>query len=178
MPVISITNATITEVSSQGDTTFVTITYMNEEGNEQTVKLAAGPQTIVLGTNGIPVPATILGEGMRVSATFSSAMTRSIPPQSTAYVIMITAWPLPEGITQGSILSVDRRNRSFILIDNNDASMAIQFNVPEDTLIYDRFGRPVNFSYLNPGLYVQVRHANFMTASIPPQTTALEIQVL
>lgn len=178
MPVISIANGTIIEVSSEGDTTFVTITYLDEERNEQTVRLVAGAQTIVLGTNGIPVPATILGEGMTVSATFSSTMTRSIPPQATAYIIVITAWPLPEDITQGTILNVDRRNRSFILINERDFSTVIQFNVPENTVILGRFGRPMDFSNLIPGMRVQVRHANFMTASIPPQTTAFEIQVL
>ena len=36
----------------------------------------------------------------------------------------------------------------------------------------------MGFSRLFPGLRVRVRHANFMTASIPPQTTALEVRVI
>lgn len=40
------------------------------------------------------------------------------------------------------------------------------------------FGRPMNFSGLVSGLRVRVRHAAFMTASIPPQTTAFEIRVV
>ena len=54
----------------------------------------------------------------------------------------------------------------------------IRFNVPEDVLIFDRLGRRINFSKLVPGMRVRVRHATFMTASIPPQTTAFEIRVL
>ena len=36
-------------------------------------------------------------------------------------------------------------------------------------------GRRTDFSGLIPGLRVRIRHASFMTASIPPQTTAFEI---
>lgn len=31
---------------------------------------------------------------------------------------------------------------------------------------------------LKPGMMVRVMHANFMTFSIPPQTTALQVQIL
>ena len=53
----------------------------------------------------------------------------------------------------------------------------ITFNVPNNAFIFDRFGRPLEFNRLMPGMRVWVRHANFMTYSIPPQTTAYEIRV-
>lgn len=181
MPIISISNGTIIDIFSQKEDTFVTITYEEGSGNrrtEQTVRLVAGPRTVILSTNGIPVPAAMLSVGMTINATFSSAMTRSIPPQAVAYLIRITGRPLPEETTRGIILNVDRRNRSFTLINERDFSSIIQFNVSEDTRIYNRLGRPISFSDLTVGMRVQVRHANFMTASIPPQTTAFEIRVL
>ena len=50
---------------------------------------------------------------------------------------------------------------------------------PEDNVtIIGRNGRQIPFSDLRVGMRVRVRHANFMTASIPPQTTAYEIWVL
>ena len=105
-------------------------------------------------------------------------MTRSIPPQATAYMIRIVSRPESENVTTGRIVSVDRQNRSFTTISDGDLSTVIRFHVPEDAVIRNILGRPMDFSNLVPGLRVRVRHAAFMTASIPPQTTAFEIQVI
>lgn len=181
MPVMNITNATIEDITSERNTTFVTVTYTSREGNrrnEQTVRLVVGPRTIILNANGSPVSANALRNGMTINAAISSAMTRSIPPQSTAYLIRITGRQRPDNITIGNILDVDRNNRSFSTISDRDFSTIIRFNVPENAMIFDRIGRPMNFSRLSPGMRVRVRHADFMTASIPPQTTAFEVRVL
>lgn len=39
-------------------------------------------------------------------------------------------------------------------------------------------GRNIGIENLRPGQLVRINHANFQTASIPPQTTAFSIQVL
>lgn len=83
----------------------------------------------------------------------------------------------PQDTVRGVILQIDRQNRSFTTISNGNPFSVIQFNVPDNTLILDRMGRPMDFYCLAPGMRVQVRHASFMTFSIPPQTTALEIRV-
>lgn len=181
MPTINISNATIEDISSERDITYITVTYMDNRGNrrnEQTVRLVVRPRTIILNTNGIPVPVTVLRTGMTINATISSAMTRSIPPQATAYVIKIVRRQMQDHITVGRILDVDRNTRSFTTISDRDFSSIIRFNVPENARIIDRLGRTVNFSRLSAGMRVRVRHASFMTASIPPQTTAFEIQIL
>ena len=85
--------------------------------------------------------------------------------------------PLPDTITIGRIVNVDRQNRSFTTIRDADPSTVIRFNVPENARIVGRNGRPIEFSRLAPGMRVWVRHANFMTNSIPPQTTAFEVRV-
>lgn len=84
---------------------------------------------------------------------------------------------IPDTITSGRILQINRENRSFTTIQGSDPSSIIQFNVPENARIINRYGRQVAFSRLRPGMHVWVRHANFMTFSIPPQTTAFEIRV-
>lgn len=81
-------------------------------------------------------------------------------------------------ITEGRIVDVNRRNRSFILVSDGNRSSVIQFNVPNDARILNSAGRPMDFSNLVPGLRVRVRHATFMTASIPPQTVAFEVRVV
>lgn len=86
--------------------------------------------------------------------------------------------PLSDNITTGRIINIDRENRSFTTISDGNLSSVIRFNVPMNVLILDRNRRIINFSRLVPGLRVRVRHASFMTSSIPPQTTAFEIRVL
>lgn len=181
MAVMNISNAIIEDITSEHNNTFVTVTYtarQNNRRNEQTVRLVVGPRTIILNANGNPVRANALRVGMTINAAISSAMTRSIPPQSTAYLIRIIGRQRPDNITIGNILEVDRNARSFTTISDRDFSTIIRFNVPENAMIFDRLGRPMNFSRLTPGMRVRVRHAEFMTASIPPQTTAFEVRVL
>ena len=195
MPVINIINGVIQDISREGDTSFVTVSYRSGRGDrrgEQTVRLVVGPRTVIVNSNGLPLPLTFLREGMLINATISSAMTRSNPPQAAAYIIRVVRrpgpqpgpgprpqpGPRPENVTVGVILEVDRNNRSFTTISNRDFSTIIRFNVPNNAVILDRNGRPINFSRLTQGMRVRVRHASFMTASIPPQTTAFEIRVL
>ena len=181
MPIIHISNGTIEDIFSERGNTFVTVTYRDDSGRRpgnQTVRLVAGPRTVILTANGISVPAAALRVGMSVNASFSSAMTRSIPPQAAAYRIRVLRRQAPENITIGRILDIDRGRRSFTTISDRDFSSIIRFNLSKDTMIFDRFGREINFSRLTRGMRVWVRHANFMTASIPPQTTAFEIRVL
>lgn len=179
--VTHITNGIIENISSDRGNTLVTVSYLNRSDNrrpEQTIRLVVGNTTTILDENGNPVRANTLTSGMTINAVVSSAMTRSIPPQASAYLIRIVRRPISDNVTVGRILDVDRQNRSFTTISDGNRSSIIRFNVPANALIFDRLGRPMNFSRLASGLRVRVRHAAFMTASIPPQTTAFEIRVL
>ena len=178
MPVINISNGLIEDISSERNNTFVTVSYMTGSGrrDEQTVRLVVGPRTVILDSDGLVLPASALRRGMRINANISSAMTRSIPPQATAYLIRIVRQLPLDTITEGRILDVDRNSRSFTTISDRDFSSIIRFNVSENTVLLDRFGRQMNFARLAPGMRVRVRHATFMTASIPPQTTAFEVR--
>lgn len=181
MPITSISNGTIIDISSQRNDMFITVTYRCgscSRREEQTIRLVVNSQTIILNRNGVPVSADRLRVGMTINATISSATTRSIPPQATALIIRITGEATSGSVTSGSILNVDQRNRSFTLLSGGNLSDIIQFNVSENTRILNRMGRPVSLSDLNVGMRVRVRHADFMTASIPPQTTAFEVRVL
>lgn len=84
----------------------------------------------------------------------------------------------PSNVVVGRIINIDRQGRNFTTISGRDSSSIIRFNVPMNARILDLRGRRMSFAALVPGLRVRVRHAAFMTASIPPQTTALEIRVI
>ena len=181
MAVIHISKGWIEEITSERGTTFVTVAYMEGAGNrrtEQRVRMVVDSRTIIVNTNGTIVPVTGSSVGMTINAFISSAMTRSIPPQAVAYLIEIVSRPPTENLTTGRILEINRNNRSFTTVSDRDLTSIIRFNVTDSTTILNRAGRPMNFSGLTPGMRVRVRHANFMTASIPPQTTAFEIRVL
>lgn len=181
--ITTITNGVIEEISSENNTTFLTVTYSectNCPGVNQIIRLAVGNNTLVLNENGVPMQIRNLEEGMTINAAFSAAITRSTPPQAPAFLIRVVSRPMMENsqTTIGRIMDIDRQNRSFTTIGNRNLSSIVRFNVPEDARIFDRSGRPMDFSRLMLSMLVKVRHANFMTASIPPQTTAFEIWVL
>ena len=83
-----------------------------------------------------------------------------------------------DNITIGRIIDIDREARHFTAISDRDIASMIRFNVPQNTPVFDPFGRRVPFARLAPGMRVEVKHASFMTMSIPPQTTAFLIKIL
>lgn len=177
---LHLTNGLIEEIDSDRNNTLITVSYtdcVNCNRREQRIRLVVGNNTVIFDESGRRIRPRELMEGMIINATYSSAMTRSIPPQATAYMIRVVRPPRQENITEGRIVDVNRRNRNFTVISDGRRPDVIQFNVSNDTRIFDSFGRPMDFSNLIPGLRVRVRHATFMTASIPPQTTAFEVRV-
>lgn len=86
--------------------------------------------------------------------------------------------PSPDMVTEGRIVDIDRRSRSFTTVSERNVSSVIRFNLARNARIFNAFGRPIEFGQLVPGLLVRVRHSQIMTASIPPQTTAFEVRVL
>ena len=178
---INISNARIDNIDRERNTTFVTVSYTDQQRRPratQTVRLVVGNNTRILDERGNQISARQLEKGMIVNDVISSAMTRSIPPQATAFMIRIVRRQKQDNITVGRILDINRQNQSFTTISDRDFSSVIRFNVSSDTMILDRSGRRIYFSRLLRGMQVRVRHAAFMTASIPPQTTAFEIRIL
>lgn len=142
------------------------------------IRLNVGNNTVILDENNNRILLRDLQKGMVVNAAFSNATTRSIPPQSAAYVIQVIGRPLEDQVTVGRIVDIDRQNRSFTTISDGNISSVIRFHLADDAKIFNSFGRPMQFASLVPGLRVRVRHAAFMTMSIPPQTTAFEVRVI
>lgn len=90
--VINITNGLIDDITTERNTTFVTITYADRTNvirPNQTVRLIVNNNTIISNENGNSVPVSFLRTGMTINATISSAMTRSIPPQTSAFEIRV-----------------------------------------------------------------------------------------
>lgn len=174
-------NAVIQNISPRRSTALVTVSYedcIDCQRREQTVTLVVSDRTVITNTRGNMIPLSDLEIGTVINATISSAMTRSIPPQAQAFSIQIVRNAAPLNIASGRIISRDRENRFLTILNTDSRASVIRFFVPFDTPIFNSSGRRISFSMLVPGMNVQIRHTAFMTASIPPQTTALEIRVL
>ena len=179
--VIRVFSAVIQEVSRERNATFVTIVYDNCigcTGRGNSVRLVVNQDTDIYDERGRNMRAGELERGMTVDASFSSAMTRSIPPQAQAFFIRVTRRANQTVTTTGRIIEVNTRNNFILVLRNQNPTSAIRFNISNNTVILDLFGRRTSLSSLIPGFRVRVEHASFMTASIPPQTTAFTVQVI
>ncbi len=174
-------SAVVEEVARDRNTVFITISYhacIGCTGPAETVRLVAGRDTAVYDERGRRIRAGELERGMIVDASFSSAMTRSIPPQAQAFFIRITGRADRTETTSGRIAEVNTRNSFLLVLTGPNPASAIRFQIKPETVILDLFGRRIPLASLRPGLRVRVEHATFMTASIPPQTTAFTVQVI
>ncbi len=172
--VIRVFSALIEDITRDRGTVFVTISYTNCAGcstPSDTVRLVVNQSTDIYDEQGRNIRPNELERGMTIDASFSSAMTRSIPPQAQAFFIR-TERPARSVTTTGRIAEVNTRNNFIIVLTSQNPSSAIRFHILPDTVILDLFGRRTRLSALRPGFRVRVEHASFMTAGIPPQTTA------
>ncbi|MDE6434669.1 MAG: hypothetical protein K2L07_10640 [Lachnospiraceae bacterium] len=179
--VIHVFAARIEEISRDRNSTLVTISYHDCEDcirPEDLVRLVVNRDTVIHDERGRNIPVSELEQGMIVDASFSSAMTRSIPPQTQAFLIRVIRRSNRNTTTTGRITEVNNRGNYIITMSSLNPSSRIRFNLSPNTILLDPSGRRLPLSILVPGLRVRVEHANFMTASIPPQTTAFVIQIL
>lgn len=176
---ISVTDTVIQNITANRCTVFVTIGYKACSAcqNQTQVTLIVNKQTEINDVHGNSIPAEALETGMIVNVIFSKNMTRSIPPQAQALQICVQTTPQTYDTTSGCILEVNRRGHFIRTISNGKPSSIIRFNISLETRIFDKSGKKISFSDLTPGLHVRVEHANFMTASIPPQTSAFTIRI-
>jgi hypothetical protein len=174
-------NAIIEDINRDNRTGYVTISYgvmdRNQTLNMQVVTLIVGRDTIIMNQYGEPVGFRELREGMTVDAEFSAVMTRSIPPQARAFRIIVID-SMQSAFTEGRVMEVDLVNRFLYTGNPFDVMSQMRFVITDSTTIRDRRGRRIRLRDLRPGELVRVEHAIFQTMSIPPQTTAFNIQVL
>lgn len=89
---IFISDGRIEAITSERNTTFVTVTYTNRANRSrqnQSIRLVVSRNTLILDEFGNRIPASELTTGMIINAVVSSAVTRSIPPQTTAFEIRV-----------------------------------------------------------------------------------------
>lgn len=201
-----INNAFVEEASCTNNSNgSILISYQETGSNNittmQNLRLNISRNTTVLNAFGQNMCICCLQRGMRVNVVAEARTTRSIPPQSNALFIMVQnifpsrppVQPLPprppfpqqpprpqqpSSTTTGRIIQMDFNENYLITANPNNINDQTRFNITNSTTFTNRFGAPIRFSSLQPGQMVRVTHGNFTTFSIPPQTTAFNIQQL
>lgn len=182
--IMRIDNALVEDVFTfhRSSTGYILISYAVSEPNRRTsiqnLKLNISQTTLLLNTFGQRIRLSDIRQGMWINVVFSALMTRSIPPQTNAYLVIVQRpSENPVETTTTRIASIDPSGEFLYTGNPDDPNRQIRFAI-ENASILNRSGRPVDVRALRPGQRVRITHANFMTASIPPQTTAFQIQIL
>lgn len=182
--IMQVNNALVEEVSVSNNTTgYIIISYVDfSAGGVETMsfmRLNVNRNTAIINLAGGSSSLSDIQEGMWIDALFSPMMTRSIPPQSNAFLILVRrGLPNSTSTTTDRILAVDFGNNTFVAGTPNNINRQTRFLVTDNTLIRNRQDNPISFSDLQPGQMVRIIHSNAQTASIPPQTTAYYVQLL
>jgi hypothetical protein len=180
--VIRVRDSTITRIFTDGGTGYVTISYvtvgLNNMPQNNRVTLVVGPNTIILSPFGENFSFNNLRVGMIVDADFSSYMTKSVPPQSRAFKIVVSYKNWPFNTKTDRVLEVDVKNRYLYTGFADDIYSQMRFVITNSTLILNRNGNRISLRDIRVGQLVRIDFATFMTYSIPPQSTAFAVQVL
>lgn len=181
--ILHIDNALIEKVvTNNGPGGYILISYNVKDQNNQQhnniLRLNIARDTLIMNQFGEPLALSNLKKGMRIDADFSPAMTRSIPPQSRAFRIMIRAEEPSIKVTKDRVVSIDTENNFLYTGNPNDISDQIRFVITNATIILDQKGNRIRLNSIPPGQLIKIEHAVFQTTSIPPQTTAFRIKLL
>ena len=166
----------------------VTISYddrANRRFNEL-VTLIVSPVTAIQSTSNRRINFNDLRVGMRVNAIFSSSMTRSIPPQAVAFLIVVLDRRERTEVTEGSVTNVDLRNRTLEIRerdrgrdrDRDRDRNRITFHVTNSTIIENQRGRRINQNDIRRNDRVRVEFRTMRESNRPNRNIAIQIQVL
>jgi hypothetical protein len=181
---ITAENALIEDIFSRNQTGFATITYgvmgRNRIIQMQAVTLVVGSNTRIRDQFGNRIGFRDLRVGMVVNARFSSDMTRSIPPQARASSIDIIRESTSSIIEEGRVINVDVRGEFGSILTGIPGfpSRQMRYTISNITKIRDRRGNRIPLRFILPGQTIRVERVSFQTTSIPPQTSALSVQII
>lgn len=181
--VIHVENALIEEVRVENESRgYVLVSLKLYDDNNikymQEVRLNVGDDTIIIDEKGRMLNLYDIEKGMQIDADILSLMTRSIPPQSYAYRIVVLDKKASVTIKTDRVVGVDTDN-GFLLTGNPyDMNDQFLFTISSDTVILDKNNNIISLNEIQPGQLVRVEHAIFQTLSIPPQSPAYRVQII
>lgn len=181
---ITAENALIEDTFIRNRTGFVTISYgvmgRNRVIQMQVVTLVIGSNTRIRDQFGNQIGFRELRAGNVVNARFSSEMTRSNPPQARAFSIVVVKEKKSSKIVEERVISVDASGGTGYILTGvpNNPNRQMRYVVSNTTKLRDRRGNRITLRSIQPGQIVRIEREPFQTMSIPPQTTALSVQII
>lgn len=113
-------------------------------------------------------------EGDTLVVIHDSKMTMSIPPQTYAYTISV----LRANKVEGEVSEIKETKNGHMITVGYGKDQTIIFHINEETKITDQAsGKKASIKDIAKGAKLLVKHSHIMTASLPPQTTAFEIEI-
>jgi len=181
--IIRVENALIEEVVTKSRRSgYLLISYEVPDQNNQIsisqVRLNLSRNTIIIDQFGEALYPHDLKRGMRIDAEFSSAMTKSIPPQANAIRIIVLSEMTSINTTIDRVINVNKEYGFLNTGNPYDMYDQMVFTISDSTIILDQNGDQIPLEAIQPGQLVRVEHAMFQTMSIPPQSPAYRVQIL
>lgn len=133
---------------NSGSNGYITISYAvpQPDGTNfpDLLRLNINNGTVIKNASGIPICLCDVQPGMWIDSIFSPMTTRSIPPQSSAYVIIAKEGPQTVlNTTTDYIAFIDLENNLVYIGDPEDMSKQLRLSISPYTSILDYNGRPV-----------------------------------
>ncbi len=181
---ITAENALIEDTFQRNRTAYVTISYGVPERNRtirmRVVTLVIDDNTRIRDQFGNRIGFRDLRAGMVVDARFSSDMTRSDPPQTRAFGITIIKESSSSLIVEARVLRVSvTGDLGYILTGVPfNPNRQMRYAISRTTKLRDRRGNRIPLRFILPGQFVRIEREPFQTMSIPPQTSALSVQII
>lgn len=146
--IMRIENALVEETFCFNDSSGYIIVSYSVPGENNTsfieyIRLNFSRNTVIINSFGQNVCPCCLQKGMWVNVIFSSRMTRSIPPQSGALLIVVKRGiQTPSSVTTAPVAYVDPANNFLYTGNPNNINSQTRFLITDTTTITNRFGNP------------------------------------
>lgn len=116
--------------------------------------------------------------GMMVNATYSKAMTRSIPPQTNAKSLELLYELGEEEAVVQSVSPTDNGIRIYVTNTPEEHGSGIVLGIDEDTSILSPNGEKLELSDIKEGSKIKAYYGPQVALSLPPQSSAHLVFVL
>lgn len=180
---LRIRRAKITSIEFERRRAYITIVYRetnNHPRTRQRVVLVTSMDTRILDEDRNMIRARELRVGMIINAVVSTQFTRSNPPQTAAYRIVVKK-DVEEVLTsEGYVLFVDNKSSELVLLQfKEDQSYDLSiFAITNQTQIYNTRNQLIDLDDLRRGMQVVIEHSSFETKQFPPRAIAYKISQL
>lgn len=166
-----------------GEGSYLLISYISPGTNMmqfiELLRLNINKNTVILDYSGFPTDFSAIRKGMYVDAIYSPVLTRSNPPQSSAFLIVIkTDHQATLGFTMDQIIEVDIDNNCLYTGSADDTGNRIKFTISDKTFIRDQTGVPADIHSPQPGQSARIIHAALKNNGTPQEIAALYIQLI